>query len=61
MALHQSFIVELQAHSCFKKAAMVAGIKHVRVIPAHADNDYALKVSVGAQLCCMLLAYVMNL
>ncbi|KAG1660227.1 hypothetical protein FOA52_005097 [Chlamydomonas sp. UWO 241] len=31
-----------QAHSCCQKACMVVGIDHVRVLPARADNGWAL-------------------
>ena len=33
----------LQAHSCFKKACMVAGTAHVRVLPTTAANNYELQ------------------
>lgn len=31
-----------QAHSCVKKACMIAGIEHLRLVPARAANGYAL-------------------
>jgi len=34
-----------QAHSAFKKACMIAGINHVRMLPTRAEDDYALQVS----------------
>lgn len=33
----------LQAHSCFTKAAMVAGIQHVRLLPASRATDFAVQ------------------
>ncbi|KAL6764535.1 aromatic-aminoacid decarboxylase [Haematococcus lacustris] len=35
-----------QAHSCVKKACMVAGITHVRLLPTSAETHYALQPSV---------------
>ncbi|KAG2449038.1 hypothetical protein HYH02_005790 [Chlamydomonas schloesseri] len=32
-----------QAHSCFKKACMIAGMDHVRLLPASAEHDWALQ------------------
>jgi glutamate/tyrosine decarboxylase-like PLP-dependent enzyme len=33
-----------QAHSAFKKACMIVGINHVRVLPTSQDEDFALQV-----------------
>lgn len=33
-----------QAHSCFKKACMIAGITNVRLLPTRPDDAYALQV-----------------
>ncbi|PNW88416.1 hypothetical protein CHLRE_01g028423v5 [Chlamydomonas reinhardtii] len=32
-----------QAHSCFKKACMIVGIDHVRLLPASPQHDWALQ------------------
>ena len=32
-----------QTHSCFRKAAMVAGVHHVRALPVTASTDWALR------------------
>lgn len=34
--------VVLQAHSCFKKATMVCGLQHVRILRAAEQLDYGL-------------------
>jgi glutamate/tyrosine decarboxylase-like PLP-dependent enzyme len=33
----------LQAHSCFKKACLVLGLEHGRILPASKDHDWALQ------------------
>ena len=35
-------IVSPQAHSCFKKACMIAGLGHVRILPTRQGDDFAL-------------------
>ena len=32
----------LQAHSCVKKACMIGGITHCRLIRTHAEDEWAL-------------------
>lgn len=41
--LRRALSVLQQAHSCFTKAAMVAGIQHVRLLPANRASDYAVQ------------------
>jgi aromatic-L-amino-acid decarboxylase len=31
-----------QAHSCFKKACMVVGVEHVRLLPTNQQNEFAM-------------------
>ena len=35
-------LTALQAHSCFKKACMIAGLGHVRILPTRQGDDFAL-------------------
>lgn len=35
-------LLSFQAHMCFKKAAMVCGLQHTRLLKASAEHDYAL-------------------
>lgn len=34
----------MQAHEGFKKACMIAGITHMRVLQTHPQHDFALQV-----------------